>query len=354
MRIAYLCMQPRQLGSASSAHVSELVTAMRELGASVDIFEVDADVAPTLTARCIASCKPQLRLIRRLNRFDALYVRMHPLALPTVLGARALRRMVAVEANGVPDDYTAVWPTLRRLTRLLNVLLACQLRLATSVFSVTPGIAAWASRVARRCDVVILPNGVDTGRFRPEAPRPRDVPTRYALYFGSLARWQGVEVALAAAQHPLWPPDLPLVVLGDGPLREEVSQAARLVPERIVYLGVRAHDQVPGYVAGASLTLALKNYHDLTAGQSALKVNESLASGTPVVAAPLRGTTDLPGVAAGVVVLPVVTAETVAATARHLLNKPDVVERMRRAGRTGVATRTWKDNARVVLDSLDK
>jgi glycosyltransferase involved in cell wall biosynthesis len=352
MRIAYLCLQPRQLGSASSAHVDELVRALDVLGASVKVFEVDPEVPSTLRSRSLAASYVQLRLIRHLRHFDAVYVRMHPFALPTVIAARVLRLPVGVEVNGVATDYIVMWPVVARLRGLIECALVAQLWAATAVFAVTDGIAAWVRAAARPKSMMVLPNAVDVDKFCPDLPRPEDVPANYALYFGSLVKWQGLEMSLDAAAHPDWPEDVSLVVIGDGPLRDRVEQAARDLPGRVIYLGVRPHNEVPAYVAGAAVSLTLKDYHDPKVGQSALKVYESLACGTPVVAAALHGTTDVAALARGLLVLPEVTAAAAAAAVRDLNHCPERRKDMGRAGRAGAATRTWSDNAQSVLDAL--
>jgi glycosyltransferase involved in cell wall biosynthesis len=109
------------------------------------------------------------------------------------------------------------------------------------------------------------------------------------VFFGALAKWQGIDTILEAVARPEWPADLHLVVAGDGAERERVERAAA-TNAKITYLGRVGYQQMPGVVANSVVALSPKNYDiGKKVGLSPLKVYETLACGVPIVV------TDLPG-----------------------------------------------------------
>ncbi|MBT9257921.1 glycosyltransferase [Phycicoccus sp. MAQZ13P-2] len=141
--------------------------------------------------------------------------------------------------------------------------------------------------------VVTVANGVDPRPFlRPHSPgavRARlGVPpgARLAVFTGTLRPWHGVEVAVDALAA--LDPDVHLVVVGDGPVRDELAARAeaRGVGHRVHLVGALPHDEAVDAVRAAGVALA--PYPDLPGFSfSPLKVYEYLAAGTPVVASDL-------------------------------------------------------------------
>lgn len=127
---------------------------------------------------------------------------------------------------------------------------------------------------------VLIPNGVDTGRFRPGgADRasfglPTGVPI--VLMVSALIASKNVREGVAAVAAI---PDAVLVVAGDGPLRAETHELARqLLPDRFVNLTVSA-DRMPDLYRAADAFLHLSV--DESFGNVFL---EAMATGLPVVA----------------------------------------------------------------------
>lgn len=317
-RLAYLCLQPTVEGQGSHAHVWGIVNGLRGIGWDVAVFQPDHRVTTRgLLARLWAFVAVQRRLrrvVRWGRRDQALYVRMHPVAAPTVRWARRRGIRVVVEVNGPAEDWLLAWPVLRRVRRLLDWLLADQLRRADHVVTVTRGLGDWASGLAgRQLDVAVIPNGVDVDRFRPDATGgPTGLPPRYAAFVGELAPWQGVEVLLAARAHDSWPEDVALVVAGDGVAGPAVRTAAEARPDQVLALGRVPHDQVPGLLAGAAVALVPSRDRRGT-GVAPIKLFEALACGVPVVAADVADTNTHPATALVPAADPVAWASSVAA-----------------------------------------
>lgn len=347
-RWVYLTLQRRGGGDAGDTHVDAVVAGLRHAGCDLQL------VAPPRSApllrHVVGSLGVQLRLIGALRRFRVVYVRMHPLAALTVVACRWSGVRSVVEVNGVPNDFQVAHHSLRYLRRPLEWLIGHQLKAASTVIAVTPGLARWVSEASGRTDQVhVVPNAADPTVFRPGLPRPSDAPNRYVVFVGSLTAWQGLELCLDAARHEAWPSDTALLIIGDGALRTDVERAAATAPDRICWLGRRQPRDVPAYLSNALVSLALKQYHDERAGQSPLKVFESLACGVPVVATPLHGMDLIVDHGAGVV-LADATPASVASTVASLVSD----ERERRAmgarGRRAIVDGdTWQHRVEDIL-----
>ena len=122
------------------------------------------------------------------------------------------------------------------------------------------------------------------------APRP-DAPDRYLLYFGALQPWQGVDTALRALAR--LDDDLHLVICAS--VHQRRAKAYRKFAEKLgVADRVHWHFALPerelaGFREHALLSLApLKDCsRNVIQGCAPLKILESMASGTPVIASDL-------------------------------------------------------------------
>lgn len=115
---------------------------------------------------------------------------------------------------------------------------------------------------------------------------PRTGPGEYHLLAGRLVERKGVRVALhAAMEHDA---GAPLVVAGDGPLREEVARAAEASPGRVRYAGWQDRAGLARLLAGA-ISLWLPSLWAEPFGISGL---EALHCGVPVIASRVGGVGD--------------------------------------------------------------
>ncbi len=349
MKIAYVCLQPRGDGGASDTHVAGIVGAMRIRGHAVEL--VETRYRGRLLGRLVVCVGMQIRAAAAIRRSDVVWLRMHPLGIVTAW--LAWRRVLVVEVNGVPEDFYVAHPGLRRLGLILKPALKSQLNRADHLLPVTEGLAAQLRRRFPDSVISVIPNGVDPANFSPDLPRPADAPNGdYVIYFGSLILWQGVDVALAATRERPWPHGVTLLVLGDGPDRAQVEAAAEASPGRVCYLGPVAPEAVPGYVAHACASLIPKRYHDASAGQSPLKLYESMAAGVPVIASVLTGATDLPQIADS---LHVVEPESIAfaeAVARVIADPATARDRAARGRSAVLQGHTWAHRAALVEQVL--
>jgi glycosyltransferase involved in cell wall biosynthesis len=207
--------------------------------------------------------------------------------------------------------------------------------------------------------VHVLPNGVDATRFIAAPDSSARLRAELGLgsgpvlgFVGSLKSWHGVEVLLAAfAALYRRRPDCRLLLVGDGPMAEELQRSAQAhgVQAAMCMTGAVDHARVPDYLA--AMDVAVAPY--LPADDfyfSPIKVYEYMAAGKPVVASRLGQITPLaaadllwavePGDPAALEqALETVLASTTAAAARAARGREWVL-----------SERTWAANARRVLD----
>ena len=146
---------------------------------------------------------------------------------------------------------------------------------------------AAASRIA------VIPNGVDTGVFGFEAPRAGDGCFRM-LYFGTLAPWQGVDLAVRALAAIAARIPARLTIIGAGTRRRRralVGLAAKLgVGERVEVCEPVSQAELAGrlHASGAALAPLGLNDRNVVQGCCPLKILESMAAGAPVIASDLE------------------------------------------------------------------
>ncbi len=131
----------------------------------------------------------------------------------------------------------------------------------------------------------ILPNGVDPTRFHVDGgSQPGD----YLLFVGRLVPYKGLEVLLQAlARKDL---SLPLLIAGEGPLREQLETLADDLNVDARFLGRVSDEELPDLYRNARVTLLPSVNRQEAFG---ITLVESMACGTPVVASKLPGVQDV-------------------------------------------------------------
>lgn len=131
-------------------------------------------------------------------------------------------------------------------------------------------------------------HGVDCQRFTPENLQfhPKDDrETPVILSTGRLTREKNVWQLLEAFRHVHRElPEARLVILGRGPLLSKLRSAAKPYGDRVLMPGALFGDQLKGWYARASVYWTASVTENFSAA-----ILESLASGTPVVAAAAGG-----------------------------------------------------------------
>lgn len=215
-----------------------------------------------------------------------------------------------------------------------------------------------AAGVAARWSVV--PNGVDLDRFAPApahlccpdrrtAARARLVALRgiraadpLVVCVGRLCEQKGQGALLAAWSHvAARVPEARLVLVGDGPDREELRRAA---PHSVVFAG--ASDRVADWYAAADLLVLPSRWEGM-----ALTPLEAMACGCPVVVTDVDGSREMlpPGQEIACLVPPGDTTALADAVTRLALDAPLRAELAEAAGKHVRATFDVRDTAAAVL-----
>jgi len=140
--------------------------------------------------------------------------------------------------------------------------------------------------------VSVVPNGIDTARFRPDLEARAEIRAELgidpagpvAVVAGRLTRQKGVDVAIRAVARV---PGLHLVVAGDGGARAELERRVQLLglAGRVRFGGPVAYQRVPSLLAAADIGLM----PSLLEEAFPLSLIEAMATGLPVVASRVGG-----------------------------------------------------------------
>lgn len=138
--------------------------------------------------------------------------------------------------------------------------------------------------------ITLIPNGADVS---PLYQKPADAPEQYLIYFGALQPWQGVDVMLKALRYLQDFEGLKLVICA-AHRRHYVKPYRKLaeklgVADRIIWKFRLPQEELWAYVQHAVLSLAplKEGPRNLEQGCCPLKILESMACGTTVVASDL-------------------------------------------------------------------
>jgi len=356
MKLAYLTLQATQEGQAAHAHVHEIVQGLQRRGVDVTLFEPDygGNSHPKPLRRLLQFARIQLRVLLRLRQFDAIYVRSHFAALPLVVMAKLAGVATVQEINGPWDELPVSYPQMSRLMAFVRFGMRVQFRFAKALIGVTPQLATWAAgETGNKVPSFVIPNGANTELFEPGAGGTVTVASPYAIFFGALSRWQGIETLLAAATHDNWPKGVKVAIAGDGAEALRVRQAAG---ERVIYLGNVPYRELPSLIARATASLIPKNNACAfsNSGLSPLKIYESLACGTPVIVSDFPGMADIVRETNTGLVIPCQDAGALARAVATLHHSPQLRQEMgARARQVAVENHSWDKRAADTLRVLE-
>jgi glycosyltransferase involved in cell wall biosynthesis len=212
--------------------------------------------------------------------------------------------------------------------------------------AVSRGVARELARSFPDVPIVLTPNGVDRGRFRPDPATRREVRRELAiaddevvvLFVGGDWHGKGLALAIRAVAATA----LRLLVVGRGDERRFRALArAQGVEQRVTFLGPR--DDPERYYAASDVFLLPSWYETFS-----LAAFEAAAAGLPIVAAPVSGVEELVGDGdAGILVER--DAEAIAAALASLAASAESRRRLGNAARERAAAYTWDGSADAVL-----
>lgn len=286
-----------------------------------------------------------LGLLPQLRGFDVIH-----LHYPFILGAELARLaslayripiVVSLHNDLIGDGGRAwIFALYQRLSAALTVRHAARLcAVSLDHYQSSRLCRALAHRAPR---VVELPNGVDLARFHPEAPT-RDIRELYGipararlvLFVAALDRahhFKGLDRLLRA--FTALPPDVWLLVVGDGELRQEYRRQAQAqgIADRVVFAGAIDHEQTPPFFRSADLTVLPSSPPE----SFGLVLIESLACGTPVVAGNIPGVRTVVDHERTGLLVDHAAPDALPAAIRRVLDDADLRREMGRQGRARV------------------
>ncbi len=221
---------------------------------------------------------------------------VHAHWLPSGLAAMATEKPFVLQLWGTDVELARRMPSLARPV----------VERARLVICASSALAGSARELGAR-EVRVIPSGVDI----PAEQGAEEVPP-HVLYVGRLSPEKGILDLTAAAEG------IPLVVVGDGPLREQVPQALGFVPndELGPYFRRAAVVAVPSRREGYGVVCA-----------------EAMAHGRPVVASAVGGLLDLVRHGETGLLVPPGDAAGLREALHWLLGDADLRRRMGEAGR---------------------
>lgn len=157
------------------------------------------------------------------------------------------------------------------------------LKYAAAVIATTPDLATRASRLARRVEVI--PNGVDTARFRPATKPPHNNPKRI-LYVGRLSMEKNLRTVVTATSY--LGDGATITMVGSGILKHELEAQAQELHVPVEFPGVVDQRRLPDVYATADVFVLAS----FTEGHPKVLL-EAMACGVPCVASNCAGNRSL-------------------------------------------------------------
>jgi len=220
---------------------------------------------------------------------DAHYV--YPDGFAAVLLGQALRIPVILSARGTDIN---LFPEFRLIRPKIRWALGRAAGIIAVSLSLKDALVALGTPPEK---IAVVPNGIDADRFRPlersvareKLGLPRDGVCVVAV--GNLIPGKGQDLLIAAlAKLAPRHPTLRLFLVGEGPSKIALEEQVRSLglSERVVFAGIRPHDELPLWFNAANLSCLVSQREGMPN-----VVLESLACGTPVLATRVGGIPEL-------------------------------------------------------------
>ncbi len=266
MRVAWLTTSyPRDASDAAGAFMRDAVEDLRASGAEIEVVSPASfrNFGVAYGAGIVGNLRRSPAKAFLLPAFMAAYTRaakraaagadlVHAHWLPSGYPARATRKPYVLTMHGTDAELARRAPALFRPA----------VRGARIVTCVSESLTTTARKLGAR-DVRVVPVGVDVPDTTVE---PDDPP--HVLFVGRLSEEKGVLELLEAARG------LPLVVVGDGPLRDRVPEARGFVSPA----------ELPGYIDRAAVVVCPSRREGY-----GVVARQAMAHARPVVATAVGG-----------------------------------------------------------------
>lgn len=310
MKVAYVCTDPGVpvFGSkGGSIHVQSVVRALLARGADVVLFarRIGGDAPAGLESVPLRrlSKAPSGQTAEREGFLLAANTELRELlaaepGIDIVYERHSLFSFAAMEharEAGIPGLLEVNAPLIEEQQRFRSLTRVEEARAADArCFDAAGAVLAVSRPLAERLErettasgrVHVVANGVDISRFGPRVvpALPAEAHEVTVGFVGSLRPWHGVEQLVGAflrLRRELAP--VRLLIVGDGPMREQLETACAPEAEAVVMTGAVAPTEVPGLLA--SMDIAVAPYPRMDEFYfSPLKLYEYMAAGVAIVA----------------------------------------------------------------------
>lgn len=203
--------------------------------------------------------------------------------------------------------------------------------------------------------ITVVPNGIDRDRFSGDesadaAKAAIDLSGKIVLGFtGFMRTWHGLEAVVEMLAQPSTPPDLHLLLIGDGPAKPllEERAAALGVTDRISFVGLVSRDDISRFVAAFDIALVPK----VVEYASPLKLFEYMALGKAIVAPDQPNIREVLTTGINAVLFDPMRQGEMASAIVRLAADAETRERLGEAARATIDSRnfTWRANADRIL-----
>ncbi len=147
--------------------------------------------------------------------------------------------------------------------------------------------------------IMVLPNGVNPGKFKPRSASKK-LKQKMGIsdhdfiigFVGILRAWHGIDLLIQAfKQVILHFPNIKLLLVGDGPIKKDIIKMAddQGISEQLVITGRIPHEHVGEYVSLFDIAVSPR----ATFYASPMKIPEYMAQGKPVLAPDSNNIKDL-------------------------------------------------------------
>ena len=305
-RAVYTAFDPHPSSKGASTHITHFYHALRNYEPQSALLSIAGtpDAVPDYPQDYFPFHSEEPNYLRRGTQFSQ-WVRAFLDAQPDlrlghfrdVWGGMAILNFPHIrpvfEVNGFPSvelpyRYPQVAPeTLHKLRELENHCLSGAAQLVCPSETIKRHIL---SRGVTRAEIKVIPNGADPA---PMHPAPAGLPAQYFLYQGALQPWQGVDILLKALRYLDDLAHIPLVICSahKAKLSRKLHKLAEKMglQDRIFWRYQVAKPELQQLMQHALFTVAplTECSRNLEQGCSPLKVFESMACGTPVIASDL-------------------------------------------------------------------
>jgi glycosyltransferase involved in cell wall biosynthesis len=208
---------------------------------------------------------------------------------------------------------------------------------ADAVQAISTFLANWAVNMGFRGTPEVVPNGVDIARFtqRISSDRRRELRTSFGfkdddtvlVTASRLSLKNGINDLVRSLTH--LPTNVKALIVGEGEDTEKLSGLVKQngLEKRVVFLGKRGHDELPGILQSADIFVRASLSEGL--GNAFL---EAMACGLPIIGTPVGGIPDfLTDGETGVFCAPR-NPESIAIAVKRIQSEPGLREKLIRQG----------------------